>query len=100
MKRIVSGLLVCAVLCIGAQAPAAPEDRPASPRRIAPPTRIPDPIVAETPVGTPVQTAAVPRAVRRAVVLDAARRFKVAESTVVIARAEQVTWPDGALGCP
>ena len=45
-------------------------------------------------------TASMPRAVRRAVVADAARRFKVAESAVVLARAEQVTWSDGSLGCP
>jgi hypothetical protein len=44
--------------------------------------------------------ASVPREVRRAVVADAARRFKVAESAVVLSRAEQVTWNDGSLGCP
>jgi hypothetical protein len=42
----------------------------------------------------------MPRAVRRAVVADAARRFKVSESAVVLARAEQLTWTDGSLGCP
>jgi hypothetical protein len=92
---------VFACLLLGAQALAG--DAPAretSPRRIAPPTHIPDPIVSTAPVATAVPIAGVPRAVRRAVVLDAARRFNVAESAVVLAQAEQVTWSDGALGCP
>ncbi|HTU67118.1 MAG TPA: hypothetical protein VMF52_14315 [Steroidobacteraceae bacterium] len=78
--------------------------RPLTPREtgVAPPARIPP--SAETlsplPAGTPVGAAAVPRAVRRAVVADAARRFKVAESAVVLTRLEQVTWSDGSLGCP
>ena len=57
---------------------------------------------ARTRAGEPVTTAAtsVPREVRRAVVADAARRFKVAESAVVLTQAEQVTWNDGSLGCP
>jgi hypothetical protein len=38
--------------------------------------------------------------VRRAVVADAARRFKVLNSAVVLTRAERVTWSDGSLGCP
>jgi hypothetical protein len=37
---------------------------------------------------------------RRAVVADAARYFKVAESAVVLTRAERVSWPDSSLGCP
>ena len=71
-----------------------------TPRGIAPPTRVPDPIVETAVTGTPVATADIPRAIRRAVVADAARRFRVAKSAVVLAAAEQVTWPDGALGCP
>jgi hypothetical protein len=43
--------------------------------------------------------ASLPRETRRAVAADAARRFKVAESAVVLTRAEQVTWSDGSLGC-
>lgn len=67
---------------------------------VAPPTRIPDAgTVAPLPAGTPVATASVPRAVRRAVVADAAKRFKVDESAVVLVRAEQITWSDGSLGC-
>ena len=42
----------------------------------------------------------MPRDVRRAVVADAARRFKVPESAVVLTHAEQLTWSDGSLGCP
>src|SRR5262245_20631505 len=105
VKRIGFGLLAC-VLLVSARTPAAPAsgafvsasapsdqpvsppaDRAVSPRRVAPPTRIPDPIVA-APAGTAVSAADVPRAVRRAVVADAARRFNVAQSAVVIARAE------------
>lgn len=72
-----------------------------TPRKIAPPKRIPDPIVQSVqPAGTPVATADMPREVRRAVVADAARRFEVAESAVVLSAAEQVTWSDGSLGCP
>lgn len=52
------------------------------------------------PAGESVNTASMPRVVRRAVVADAARRFQVAESAVVLANAEQVTWGDGSLGCP
>ena len=73
----------------------------AEPRVIAPPARIRDAI--ETPpgpAGEPVNTSAMPREVRRAVVADAARRFNVPESAVALTGAEQVTWSDGSLGCP
>jgi hypothetical protein len=70
------------------------------PRNIAPPTRIPDPVQPLTPAGDPVSTSAMPEAVRRAVVADAATRFRVSPNDVVLTRAEQVTWPDGSLGCP
>ena len=75
------------------------------PRQIAPPKRIPDvdPGIAleiTQPTGEPVSTANMPRAVRLAVVADAAKRFQVAEDAVVLASAEQVTWGDGSLGCP
>jgi hypothetical protein len=67
---------------------------------VAPPTRIPDPPAqAAGPAGQNVNIASVPREVRRAVVADAAKRFKVAESAVVLGKAEQVTWNDGSLGC-
>jgi hypothetical protein len=74
---------------------------PSPPRAIAPPKRIPE--VVETPaapMGEPVNTAEMPREVRRAVVADAARRFRVPESAVVLTRAERLTWNDGSLGCP
>jgi hypothetical protein len=71
------------------------------PEKIAPPSRIPDPASDPLqPRGVPVATAAMPREVRRAVVADAARRFEVAESAVVLSAAEQVSWSDGSLGCP
>jgi hypothetical protein len=68
---------------------------------VAPPTRIPDVVQAPTvPPGDTVALAELPRELRRIVVADAARRFGVQESAVVLARAERVTWNDGALGCP
>jgi hypothetical protein len=97
----VNGVLA---LCLAGAACAGSEKKDAdaghTPRGIAPPTRIPDPVMEAGPVGTPVATADIPRAIRRAVVADAARRFGVAESAVVLSAAEQVTWSDGALGCP
>jgi len=67
---------------------------------IAAPTRIPA-VAPEGPAaGESLPIASVPRAVRRAVVADAAQRFKVAPSAVVLTRAEKVTWSDAALGCP
>jgi len=67
---------------------------------IAPPTRIPAPPLTPLIPGAPVATSAIPRDVRRAVVADAAQRFRVQQNAVVLAGAEKVTWPDGALGCP
>ncbi|HUQ08970.1 MAG TPA: hypothetical protein VM146_01550 [Steroidobacteraceae bacterium] len=90
-------LLLPLALGIAAQA----REPAASPARIAPPSRIPAPIRPESsPLGTPVAAAGIPKVVRHAVVADAARRFEVPESAVVLARAEQVTWGDGSLGCP
>jgi hypothetical protein len=80
---------------------AAAEDATRSPRKLGAPQRIPDPTVQTLqPVGSPVTVASVPREVRRAVAADAARRFQVAESAVVLGAVEQVTWSDGSLGCP
>jgi len=67
---------------------------------IAPPTRIPAPPRTDTIPGAPITTGEIPRDVRRAVVTDAAQRFRVNTNAVVLADAERVTWPDGALGCP
>jgi hypothetical protein len=79
-----------------------PPERPTRPATgIAPPTRIPDPVNAgPSAAGEAVSIASVPRETRRAVVADAARRFNVAASAVVLTRAERVSWPDGSLGCP
>jgi hypothetical protein len=77
--------------------------RPVFPRGagVAPPQRIPAALLdAPAPEGTPVAPADIPKSVRRAVVADAAKRFNVAESAVVLTRAEQLTWSDGSLGCP
>jgi hypothetical protein len=97
MTRILA-LLVFASLA-AACAASAEESKP-PPRAMAPPTRIPSPPLNDQPVGQPVTTAQIPREVRLAVVADAAKRFAVPESSVVLARAEQVTWPDASLGCP
>ena len=97
MSRVVT-LMVCGLFAANA---ACASDGKSGERGIAPPTRIPDPVeavVAST--GQQVPTTAIPREVRHAVVADAAKRFNVAESAVVLTRAEQVTWPDGSLGCP
>ena len=92
--------MICAALSVACAAGAA-EPRPVPGTGVAPPTRIPDPVESTlAPQGAPVTTAEVPREVRQAVAEDAARRFKVDASAVVLTRAEQVTWPDGSLGCP
>jgi hypothetical protein len=91
-------LLIVAVLC--SPLPACAAEPPATPRGIAPPTRLPDPEPPALAAGEPVASATMPREVRRAVVADAARRFRVAESAVVLGRAEKLTWSDGSLGCP
>jgi|SRR5690349_24817738 len=104
MSKARSGLWMAGALslCILARA----QDSSPSPQQIAPPKRIPDVVIpgvgldGAQPAGEPVNTASMPRVVRRAVVADAARRFQVAESAVVLANAEQVTWSDSALGCP
>lgn len=88
-------------LCLHASA----QESTLPPRQIAPPKRIPDAIPVGLmenlqPAGEPVTTASMPRAVRRAVAADAAKRFQVAEDAVVLASAERVTWSDGSLGCP
>lgn len=90
------------LLMSGALAVAVPACAGDPPRTgVAPPTRIPDVLEPDMqPVGEPVAIADVPRAVRRAVVADAAKRFNVAANAVVLARAEEVTWNDASLGCP
>jgi len=89
------------LLTVLAATAACATDAPPKGGGVAPPTRIPDPQEAVlAPAGEQVSTTAIPREVRRAVVADAAKRFNVAESAVVLTRAEQVTWPDGSLGCP
>ena len=68
---------------------------------IAPPTRIlPVPDATRVPAGTPVATTEIPRDLRRAIAADAARRFELPVSAVVLTAAERVTWPDAAMGCP
>lgn len=89
---------VILVLATLAAACASGEEKRATPR--APPVRIPAPALNGQPTGQPVAITAIPAELRRAVVADAAKRFKVAESAVVLTRAEQVTWPDSSLGCP
>jgi hypothetical protein len=98
MKKVLLLLLLGA----GLQATAAEPGRPAE--GIAPPTRLPDPVVNTMTVpateATPVTVATLPRELRRVVVADAAKHFNVSENSVVLTGAEQVTWSDGSLGCP
>jgi len=98
MSKSLKILILAGVVAASAACAA---DTPLTPRQIAPPKRIPD-IETLTPLtaGEPVSTALIPLEVRRAVVADAAKRFNVAESAVVLTRAEQLTWSDGSLGCP
>lgn len=96
---MVKALALVMIAWAAIQAAHAGETRP-QPTGIAPPTRIPNvEQLAPAPVGEPVALTVLPRAVRRAVVADAAKRFKVAENLVVLTRAEQVTWSDGSMGC-
>ena len=82
--------------------PSAPcgAERHAAPRGIAPPTRIPDPDARAAAAGEPVATAddsargAPRRGCRRRSAFQGRRERGGA------ARAEQVTWSDGSLGCP
>lgn len=79
--------------------PTRPAAHPAT--GVAPPKHLPDVVDdSSAPPGQPVASATLPRALRRAVIADAARRFQVPASAVVLIRAERVTWPDGSLGCP
>ena len=91
---------LCLLALVITPAAEAVADTPGAPRAVAPPKRIPYVQQPSGPVGVPVNTAQVPREVRRAVVADAAKRFGVSMNAVVLARAEQVTWADGSLGCP
>ena len=97
-----SKAFACIVSAIAVAAPlaACAVERPPMKTGIAAPTRIPDIAAPEGPAGESLSTADVPRAVRRAVVADAAKRFKVAQSAVVLAQAEKLTWSDASLGCP
>jgi hypothetical protein len=98
IRQAIRKLSLAVVAIVPLAACAAEKSAPAG---IAPPTRIPDPPAQPAaPAGNSVSAASVPRNVRRAVVADAARRFQVSESAVVLSRAEQVTWNDGSLGCP
>jgi hypothetical protein len=70
---------------------------------VAPPTRIPDAPAQPPQLNQPferVSSAVVPAEIRKLVVADAALYLRVAESAVVIGRAERVVWSDGSLGCP
>jgi hypothetical protein len=100
-----SGWLLAGALSLCMLANAEDSNPPST--QVAPPKRIPDVVpgvvldtVQAVPAGEPVNSASIPRAVRRAVVADAAKRFQVAEDAVVVASAEKVTWSDGSLGCP
>jgi hypothetical protein len=93
-------LLMFALCMALATRAAPPADSTPAGRAIAPPPHIPyQRAISDGPAGTPVATSAMPRELRRAVVADAAKRFNVPASAVVLTRAERVTWPDASLGC-
>jgi hypothetical protein len=97
MKTMWVMLGLSAMLQVMAAEPVAPA------QGVAPPKRLQDPIdntLRVPPVAEPVTIASVPRELRRVVVADAAKHLDVPESSVVLTRAEQVTWSDGSLGCP
>jgi hypothetical protein len=99
MNRLTRSAALLAALFLFTLAQAG--DGEIAPRRIASPKRIPDVVAPQSsPAGEPVPTASIPKTVRRAVITDAAKRFEVAEESVVLARAQRITWDDGALGCP
>jgi hypothetical protein len=92
----------CVVFALAAALPLAAcgGEKPPVKTGIAPPARIPDAVTPQRPAGVAVPSASIPRDVRRAVVADAAKRFKVAESAVILVQPEKVTWSDASLGCP
>lgn len=97
--RLVASHALLLVLATRALAHAAgsPEDKVGR----APPKRIPDVVTQPAqPAGGAVTTATMPRDLRRAIASAAAKHLKVEESSVVLTRAERVTWSDGSLGCP
>ena len=47
-----------------------------------------------------VETAGIPGDILNSVLDDAAQKLGVAPDTLVVTKAEAVTWPDGSLGCP
>jgi hypothetical protein len=97
-RFLYAGLLVWLAATSSAAEPPAPTRATTA---VAPPTRVPESLTpAATVTGEAVATSSMPAATRRAVADDAARRFNVASSAVVLTRAERVTWPDGSLGCP
>jgi hypothetical protein len=98
MPKAFSSLVLAAAVAIPLAACAG--ERPPVKTGMAPPTRIPDIAAPAGPAGVLVPSASVPREVRRAVVADTAKRFKVAESAVVLTKTEKVTWSDASLGCP
>lgn len=102
MYRILWPAFLALMLASPGRGGGTPPERPTRPATgIAPPTRIPDSVSpGPSAAGEAVSIASVPRETRRAVVADAARRFNVAESSVVLIRAERVSWPDSSLGCP
>jgi hypothetical protein len=68
-------LATLALASLATACAASGEEKRATPR--APPVRIPAPALNDQPAGEVITTAEVPAEVRRAVVADAAKRFKV-----------------------
>jgi hypothetical protein len=66
----------------------------------ASPARSARPLATVAPSETVPVTGEVPADLLGGILADAIDRTGVPESEIEIARAEEMTWPDGALGCP
>lgn len=64
------------------------------------PVRSAGPLTTVAPSDEAPRTGEVPAELLDEILADAIRRTGLPESELVVARAEETTWPDGALGCP
>ncbi len=98
---LLGALAACGTGAAGAPGATRPGDSAASPSAAASDSprstldlhRSPDP-------STSADASVLPAGLLAAIVTDAASRADIPESAVVLTRAERVTWPNGALGCP
>jgi hypothetical protein len=72
----------------------------ASPSPVAIPTVAPTPRQPDIPVATRPPVASVPAGILETVQQEASRLSSVPVEQLTLVRADQITWPDGSLGCP